>query len=75
MTCKTLLKTGFDKIILWNVINDKWQNILILHQRKDQAKDVDNMLFVCHFILVELCTTSLNVFGIGNVADKNHISN
>ena len=43
------------------MVNDIWQNTLNFHQGNVQAKDDENMLLVSHLVLVESCTTSLNV--------------
>ena len=65
----------YDRIILCQTANDMWKNILNFHQENVQAKDDENKLLEKHLVEVDACTTSSNIFDVGNVADKDHISN
>ena len=75
MIYKPLPNIEYDRIILCQTANDIWKNILNFRQGNVQAKDDETKLLEKHLVEVDACTTSSNAFVVGNVADKDHISN
>ena len=72
---KALPNIEYNRVIICQMANDIWKNILNFNQENVQAKDDENKLLEKHLVEVDACTTSSNVFVVGNVADKDHISN
>ena len=80
MIYKTLLRVEYERIILCQMANGIWKNLINFHQRKCQAKYDDislELLFTCevkslerHLVKMDTCATSSIDFDIGNGIDK-----